>query len=54
MKISKVENMIENMIKQYASLIKQYVAKLSNTDYMKIRKVVMEAIDEEDKRRGIR
>lgn len=45
--------MIENMIERYAGMVKQHVAKLNNTDYMKVRKVVMETIHEEDKKRGV-
>jgi hypothetical protein len=45
--------MIENMIKTYARMIKPYTIKLSNNDYLKVKKLILETIEEEDKRRGL-
>jgi hypothetical protein len=39
--------MIETMIKPYAS-------RLSNTDYMRLKRLILETIEEEDNRRGIK
>lgn len=39
--------MIENMIKPYA-------AKLENNAYQRLKRIVMETIKEEDKKRGIK
>lgn len=46
--------MIETMIKRYEPMLKPYARKLTNNDYLKLKRVILETIEEEDKRRGIK
>lgn len=40
-------------IQMITNMIKPYAAKLKNAEYLKLRKIVKETIEHEDKKRGL-